>query len=145
MHVLRFMDAARYPHSMPNLIAQYQEAKGKSHFRALKHLVGYLHLHPDILLTFNQATVSKTVQAMNFKLLEPEPQAQISAVFIQFAQPTLNASHDSDPDGCDNLFQLMDTTTRQHNNARDNIIGEVNRLAPPVTECLVDANLSGGL
>jgi hypothetical protein len=106
-------------------LAQYQAAPGELHFRVLKHLVGYLRLHPDIPLTFNQASVSKTVQAMNFELLEPDPHAQISAVFMQFAQPTLfNASHDSDPDGftsCDNLFQLMDTTTRQHKDAGDNV------------------------
>jgi hypothetical protein len=52
--------------------AQYQAAPGELHFRVLKHLVGYLRLHSDIRLTFIQATISKTVQALNFKLLEPE-------------------------------------------------------------------------
>jgi hypothetical protein len=69
-------------------------------------------------------------------------------VFIQIDPPTFNALHDADPDGftsCNNLFQSMDTKMNRNNN-RDNIIGEVNHLvAPPVTECLVDANIPGGL
>jgi hypothetical protein len=30
------------------VLAQYQASPGSLHFRALKHLVGYLRLHPDI-------------------------------------------------------------------------------------------------
>jgi hypothetical protein len=59
-------------------LAQYQAAPGKLHFRALKHLVGYLRLHPDIPLTFNRAMVIKDVSAINFELLEPDLQAQVS-------------------------------------------------------------------
>jgi hypothetical protein len=37
---------------MPFVLAQYQAALGLLHFCALKHLVGYLHLHPDLPMTF---------------------------------------------------------------------------------------------
>jgi hypothetical protein len=35
------------------VLAQCQAAPGALHFCALKHLVGYLQLHPDIPLTFD--------------------------------------------------------------------------------------------
>jgi hypothetical protein len=53
-------------------LAQDQAAPGELHFRALKHLVGYLQLHPDIPQTFNRATVVKEVSAFNYELLEPD-------------------------------------------------------------------------
>jgi hypothetical protein len=34
-------------------LAQYQAVPGELHFQALKHLVGYLCIHPNIPLTFN--------------------------------------------------------------------------------------------
>jgi hypothetical protein len=51
-------------------LAQYQAAPGELHFCALKHVVDYLRLHPDIPLTFNRATVVKEVNAINYELLE---------------------------------------------------------------------------
>jgi hypothetical protein len=35
-------------------------------------MVGYLCLHPDLPMTFNQATVPKEVSSINFELLDPE-------------------------------------------------------------------------
>jgi hypothetical protein len=54
------------------VLAQYQASPGNLHFRALKHLVGYLRLHPDIPLSFNRATTVKEVSAINFELLDPD-------------------------------------------------------------------------
>jgi hypothetical protein len=126
-------------------LVQYQAAPGKLHFRALKHLVGYLRLHPDIPLTFNRATNVKDISAINFELLEPDLEAQVSSAFIQMAPPAHNVPHESDPEGftsCNNLYQSMDVKLQVNEVPT---IGEVHRIAPPVTEWLVDANLPGGL
>jgi hypothetical protein len=105
----------------------------------LKHLVGYLRLHPDIPFTFNRATNVKDISANNFELLEPDLEAQVSSAFIQMAPPAHNVPHESDPEGFtswDNLHQSMDVKLQVNEVPK---IGEVHRIAPPVTECLVDA------
>jgi hypothetical protein len=92
-----------------------------------------------------QSTVMKDVSSINFEFLEPDLQAQISSAFIQLAPSAHNVPHESNPEGftsCDNFFQSMDVKTNKETGPT---IGEVNRIAPPVTECLVDANLPGGL
>jgi hypothetical protein len=128
------------------VLAQYQAAPGLLHFRALKHLVGYLGLHPDLPMTFNRATTAKDVSAINFELLSPDVNAHhVGSAFVEVIPLNHNPSHFLDPDGftsCDNLFQSLNPTEKVNIAA---ILVEVNRLAPPVTECLVDANLPGGL
>jgi hypothetical protein len=51
------------------VLAQYQASPGSLHVRALKHLVGYLRLHPDIPLTFNRSTIPKEISAIAIKTL----------------------------------------------------------------------------
>ena len=53
------------------ILAQYQANPGNLHFRALRHLVGYLRLHPDLPLTFQRSEVSKDIASINFSLLDP--------------------------------------------------------------------------
>jgi hypothetical protein len=89
-------------------LAQYQAAQWELHFCALKHLVGYLQLHPDIPLTFNRATVVKEVNTITFDFLEPDQKPLVS--FFQLAPSVVNASHDSDPDG----FTSCDRLTRKY-------------------------------
>jgi hypothetical protein len=128
------------------VLAQYQAAPGLLRFRALKHLVGYLCLHPDLPMTFNQATTARDVSAIDFKLLSLDAKEHhVGSAFVEVIPSNHNPSHDLDPNGftsCDNLFQSFDPTEKVNIAA---ILVEVNRLAPPVTEWLVDANLPGGL
>jgi hypothetical protein len=135
------------------VLAQYQAAPGLLHFRALKHLVGYLRLHPDLPMTFNRATSAKEVSSINFDLLDPNINAHVGSAFVEVIPTTPNTYDESDPMGftsCDNLFQSIDFSTNAPKNDMPavsvaSLMAEVNRLAPPVTECLVDANLPGGL
>jgi hypothetical protein len=83
----------------------------------------------------------------NSELLEPDSKAEVSSAFLQLAPSTVNASHDSDPDGftsCNNLFQLIDLKLQEIINGTTTL-GEVNQIAPPVPECLLDPNLPGRL
>ena len=124
------------------ILAQYQAAPGALHFKALKHLCGYLRLHPDLPLTFNRSTTAKEVASINFELLEPALITQVNALNI--TPPSFNVPFDSDPAGftsSDNLFHTLDIASCDASTP----IAEINRLGPPVTECLVDANLPGGL
>ena len=76
------------------------------------------------------------MSAINFELLEPERLSQVNSAFIEIVRTAPDIPHDSDPmsfTSCDNLFQ---TPTPEH---------QVNRISPPITECLVDTNLPGGL
>jgi hypothetical protein len=84
---------------------------GLLHFRALKHLAGYLRLHPDLPMTFNRLTLAKEVSAINFDLLYPDLAAHVGSAFVEIIPATYNPSHESDPEGftsCDNLFQSLD-------------------------------------
>jgi hypothetical protein len=130
------------------VLAQYQAAPGLLHFRALKHLAGYLRLHPDLPMTFNRSSIEKEVSAINFELLDPELKSHAGVAFIEIIPATVNMSHESDPEGftsCDNLFQSFEPYQSEANINVASLLAEVNRLSPPVTECLVDANLPGGL
>jgi hypothetical protein len=73
------------------VLVQYQAAPGLLHFRALKHLVGYLRLHPDLPMTFNRSSVAKEVSAMNFDLLDPEDLADhVGSAFVKIVPATPN-------------------------------------------------------
>jgi hypothetical protein len=72
------------------VFAQHQASPGNLHFRALKHLVGYLCLHPDIPLSFNHATVAKEISAINFELLEPETAANVNGILLEIGPPSHN-------------------------------------------------------
>jgi hypothetical protein len=103
-------------------------------------------------MTFNRSTLAKEVSAINFDLLDPDLAAHFGSAFVEIIPATYNPSHESDPEGftsCDNLFQSLDpmTANTTSNDAINvaSLLAEVNRLAPPVTERLVDANLPGGL
>jgi hypothetical protein len=78
----------------------------------------------------------------------PISAAHVGSAFVEIIPATLNPHHDSDPEGftsCNNLFQSMETMITAPIINISALLVEVNRLTPPVTECLVDANLPGGL
>jgi hypothetical protein len=67
------------------VLAQYQSNPGSLHFRALKHVVGYLRLHPDIPLTFQCSAAPWEISAINFSLLDSpteEQEAQVNAFTV---------------------------------------------------------------
>jgi hypothetical protein len=144
------------------VLAQYQASPGSLHFRALKHLVGYLRLHPDIPLTFNRSTITKEISAINFAILDPPIIAQVNALIIDIVPTQANQSFDSNPTSFTSCadFHLLHSESKRSpltDNARSEPIkqqggpidelqiAEINRISPPITECLVDANLPGGL
>jgi hypothetical protein len=89
------------------VLSQYQAAPGALHFRALKHLVGYLGLHSDIPLLFDRATVAKEILSIQFELLEPTTTATVHGILLEIAPPSHNVPFDSDPKrftSCNNLF-----------------------------------------
>ena len=129
-------------------LAQYQAQPGDLHFKALKHIVGYLRLHPDLPLTFQRSTVSKDLASINFELLEPDLVSQVNSLNIEIIPSNFNVPVNSDPTAftsCDNLFQTFGDTLQDADRPSSFSPANVSRLAPPVTECLVDANLPGGL
>ena len=75
------------------VLAQYQSAPGTLHFRALKHLVGYIRLHPDIPLTVNQSSIAKDVQSINFELLDPTIQHQVGSLLLLKSHPPASMYH----------------------------------------------------
>jgi hypothetical protein len=146
------------------VLAQYQASPGSLHFQALKHLVGYLCLHPDIPLTFTCSTIPKNLSSINFYILDPPLVAQVNLLNLEIVPTQANTPHDSDPAGftsCDNFFLTHEApmgkrspltdgaipnSTQKSEVAVDTTIkGEINRISPPITECLVNANLPGGL
>jgi hypothetical protein len=119
--------------------------------------VGYLRLHPDIPLTFNRSTITKEISAINFAII-----AQVNALIIDIVPTRANQSFDLNPTSFTSCadFHLLHTESKRSplkDNARleplkqqggpiDKLqIAEINRISPPITECLVDANLQGGL
>jgi hypothetical protein len=90
------------------VLAQYQASPGSLHFCALKHLVGYLRLHPDIPLTFNRLTVPKEISSIIFSILDPPLAAQVNSLLLEIVPTQANVPHNSDPGAsftsCDNPF-----------------------------------------
>jgi hypothetical protein len=132
------------------VLAQYQSAPGSLHFRALKHLVGYLRLHPDLPLVFKRSNIHQDVSSINFSLLDaPNRDQSVSAFHIDVIPTGPNISYDSDPmsfTSCDNLYMSDDHISNKRSPMVDNETTKmVNRITPPITECLIDANLPGGL
>jgi hypothetical protein len=132
------------------VLAQYQLAPGSLHFCALKHLVGYLWLHPNLPLVFRHSDVPQDVSAINFSILDsPTSEQSVSAFQIDVVPTDANFSYDSDPKSftsCDNLYMSGDQSPTKRSPMIDNEAPPmVNRITPPITECLVDANLPGGL
>jgi hypothetical protein len=132
------------------VLAQYQSAPGSLHFCALKHLVGYLRLHPDLPLVFRCSEVPQDVSAINFSILDsPHSEQSVSAFQIDVVPTNSNVSYDSDPKSftsCDNLYMSGDPLPNKRSPMIDNEAPPmVNQITPPITECLADANLPGGL
>jgi hypothetical protein len=135
------------------VLTQYQSAPGSLHFCALKHLVGYLRLHPDLPLVFKRSEIPHDISSINFSILDSptkEQSAEVNAFHIDVIPTDANVSYDSDPmsfTSCDNLYMSSEqsTTTAKRSPIIDNQAPMVNRITPPITECLVDANLPGGL
>jgi hypothetical protein len=119
--------------------------------------VGYLRLHPDIPLTFTRSTIPKEISSINFSILDPPLVAQVNSLNLEIVPTRANISHDSDPTSftsCDNFFLTHETPIGKRSPLTDGAIpnstqksevtsieGEINRISPPITECLVDANL----
>jgi hypothetical protein len=104
-----FMDEKRHSHGLSSARTISIEP-GSLHFRALKHLVGYLRLHPDIPLVFQRSTTPQEVSAMNFSILDPPTEAQeaqVNAFTINVIPMAANISFDSDPisvTSCENFY-----------------------------------------
>ena len=118
------------------------------------HLVEYLHLHPDIHLTFNHSTICKEVLLINFELLEPNLATQVNTLFIEISPTSFNVPFKSNPEGLTsrgNLFQTVESTSLVGVSMLIAKVGDsmsnakVNRIGPPVTKCLVNASRPGGL
>ena len=119
---------------------------GLAHFDALKHLVGYLRLHPDVPLTFDRSDIAKQVSSINFDLLDPHLHAQANSILLNFVPSSTGVPFDSDPmaytvmsadpDPTPFPSALPDSTLEVHS---------VARIPAPFTEAHVDANLPSGL
>jgi hypothetical protein len=83
--------------------------------------------------------------SIQFELLEPTATATVNGTLLEIAPPSHNVPFDLDPMGFtsgDNLFQSFGSSIQSiPDNVQSSFTAKVNRLAPPVTECLVDANL----
>jgi hypothetical protein len=50
------------------ILAQYQNKPLNIHFAAVKQMVGYLRLHPDLPLTFDQSHFTNTVGCFDIQI-----------------------------------------------------------------------------
>jgi hypothetical protein len=135
-----------------HVLAQYQASPGILHFCALKHRMGYLRLHPDILLTFNCSTIPKDISSINFSILDPPLAAQVNLLLLKIVPARANLLHDSNPGSftsCDNFFLIhkapigkrsplsegaIPTSSQQQKDVAINTIkGEISQISPPIS------------
>jgi hypothetical protein len=55
------------------VLAQYQNDSSHIHFAAVKQMVGYLHLHPDLPLTFDRSRFNTTVGSFDIEIDQFDP------------------------------------------------------------------------
>jgi hypothetical protein len=55
------------------VLAQYQNDPSHIHFAAVKQMVGYLRLHPDLPLTFDQSRFANTVGCFDIEINQFDP------------------------------------------------------------------------
>jgi hypothetical protein len=87
--------------------------------------VGYLHLHPDIPLTFTHSTIPKEISSINFSILDPPLVAQVNLLILKIVPTQANIPHDSNHasfTSCNSFFLTHEAPIGKHSPLADGAI-----------------------